>query len=278
MKRKKLIAISALAFTITLGGSAYLTGQAGAAAASTTSGTQASTAAHDNSDFGKGKDGARGGFFKLDQAGLASLLGLSEDDLKTAQQDGKSLAAIASEQDVDVQDVIDWVEAQLTSNLKQQLTDGKITQTQYDDQAADLAARAEDFVNNTFTGKDGQGMGGQHGGFAMMDQSGLASLLGLSEDDLKTAQQDGKSLAAIASEQGVDEQDVIDWTEAQLTSNLKQQLTDGKITQTQYDDQAANLATRAEDFVNNTHSGKGGPTDGRHQPADQTAAADSSSN
>ena len=98
---------------------------------------------------------------QLDHTAIAALLGLTADELKTAEHAGKSLAAIAGEQNVTVQSVIDLVTKQLTAALDKQLAAGTITQTEYDTKLAKVAAKATEIVNHTFSGKGG-GQGRNH--------------------------------------------------------------------------------------------------------------------
>ena len=98
---------------------------------------------------------------QLDNTAIAALLGLTADELETAEHAGKSLAAIAGEQNVKVQSVVDLVTKQLTAALDKQLAAGTITQTQYDIKQAKLAAKATEVVNRNFSGKD-RGQGRNH--------------------------------------------------------------------------------------------------------------------
>ncbi|MFF2908008.1 hypothetical protein [Paenibacillus sp. NPDC057934] len=254
--KKRLIAASVLALSVTLGGGTLLAGNV--LAASTVQTTPNPTSATKSPVNGtlKGKGfgwgGERVAHARLDNAAIATLLGITEKDLKTAEQAGKSLAVIAGEKGIAVQTVVDLVTKQLTTNLDKQLTDGKITQAEYDKQKDKLATKAGEIVNRTFTGK------GEHGNRAKLDNAAIATLLGITENDLKTAEQAGKSLAVIAGEKGVAVQTVVDLVSKQLTTNLDKQLTDGKITQAEYDKQKSNLATKAGEIVNRTFVNRGG--------------------
>ncbi|GGN98283.1 hypothetical protein [Saccharibacillus kuerlensis] len=272
---KKTIALSALALSLAAGGTAVA--HTYAASTDSTSTAEVSTAKPDYAGKGGKGFGHRGGM-KIDQAAVASLLGLTEDELKTEQQAGKSLAAIAGEKGVEVQKVVDLVASTLKASLDEKLSAGTITQAQYDERAAEIATRAEEFVNRTFdAARSGEAKGGKGG--MKIDQAAVASLLGLTEDELKTERQAGKSLAAIAGEKGVEVQKVVDLIASTLKASLDEKLSAGTITQAQYDERAAEIATRAEEFVNRTFDaarsgeGKGGKRgDGRRG----AAAADSS--
>ncbi|NUU60431.1 SHOCT domain-containing protein [Paenibacillus agri] len=254
--KKRLIAASVLALSVTLGGGTLLAGNVLAASTvqTTPNPTSATKGPVNGTLKGKGFEwgGERGAHARLDNAAIATLLGVTEKDLKTAEQAGKSLAVIAGEKGVAVQTVVDLVTKQLTTNLDKQLADGKITQAEYDKQKANLATKAGEIVNRTFTGK------GEHGKRVKLDNAAIATLLGVTEKDLKTAEQAGKSLAVIAGEKGVAVQTVVDLVSKQLTTNLDKKLADGKITQAEYDKQKANLATKAGEIVNHTFVNRGG--------------------
>ncbi|WP_172253653.1 SHOCT domain-containing protein [Saccharibacillus deserti] len=267
---KKTIALSALALSLTAGGTAavahtYAASSSNSASTSTSTSGKAAASAAKPERTGKADGGfGRHGGSKIDGAAVASLLGLTEDELKTQQQAGKSLAAIAEAQGVETQPLIDLIASQLKTSLDEQLAAGTITQAQYDERAAEVAAKAEKLTNRIFDassrGEGKNGFGG-HGG-SKIDGAAVASLLGLTEDELKTQQQAGKSLAAIAEAQGVETQPLIDLIASQLKTSLDERLAAGTITQAQYDERAAEIGARAEELTNRAfdgaRSGKGG--------------------
>lgn len=242
---KKLLAAGALALTMTLGGGAALAGQAYAAAAD----TQQSSASTDTS--AKGTMKKRGGAQKLDHAAIASLLGVTEEELRTAQREGKTLATLAGEKGIAVQSVIDLLAKQLTANLDAKLADGSLTQDQYSTEKAEVSAKAAELVNRVSGGKGGfGGRGGTH-----LDKEGIASLLGMTADNLKTGLRAGKSLATLADENGVSQQSVVDLVTSGLAAELDKRLANGKITQTEYDSRKAGLADQALEIVNGGRRG-----------------------
>lgn len=252
--KKSFIVASALALSVTLGGATFLSGNAQAATVAQSAVTQKAAVQGQAPGTGKGFEwrGFRGMHAKLDQAALAALLGVTETDLQTAEHSGKSLAVIAGEKGVAVQSVIDLVTKELTTALDKKLADGKLTQAQYDTKKAEISTRATDIVNRTFTGK------GEHGNRGNVDHKAIATLLGLTEAELKTSLHEGKSLAAIAGEKGVPVQSVIDLVTKEFTTALNKQLADGKITQAQYDKEKANLTAKVTEIVNRTHSNQDG--------------------
>ena len=77
----------------------------------------------------------------------ASALGLTPDALHAELESGKSIAQVAGEKGVDVQQVIDAIVAAESARIDQAVTDGHLTQAQADTKKADLAQRVADQVN-----------------------------------------------------------------------------------------------------------------------------------
>ena len=82
---------------------------------------------------------------------------------------------------------------------------------------------------------------------------------------------DGKSIADVAEEKGVDPQDIIDTYLAELGETLKQAVEDGKMTQNQADWMLEQATETAPDQLNNTWEGRfpcpGGKRPGRDAQA-----------
>lgn len=88
----------------------------------------------------------RGGHFgDLDAA--ASYLGLTEDQLRTQLQSGKTLADVAKAQGKSVDGLIDALVAATKKDLDEAVADGRLTQAQADQILADMKQRITDRVN-----------------------------------------------------------------------------------------------------------------------------------
>ncbi len=164
--------------------------------------------------------------------------------------------------------------------LKPLVDDGTITQDQADKViAAIVAARP--------VGGPGMGgpMGGGHRGFGGpggrvgFGLDVVATTLGLTADEVRTALESGQSLADLAVSKGKTAQDVIDAIVAEATTKLNTAVTDGKLTQAEADARLADITTHATEFVNSTPP-VGGPGFGRgfggpgHHGADNDADDD----
>jgi hypothetical protein len=178
---------------------------------------------------------------------------MTVDELRTALDDDTSIADVAAEKGVDKQTVIDAMVA--------------AAETRLDEAKAALPERIAAMVDGTMPadgpgGGHGGGPGGGPGGGRGGRGPGLsaaATALGVSEDDLRTALQDGKTIAAVAEEKGVEVQTVIDAMVAEAETHLAEEVESGRITQAQADERLAELETRITERVNST-----GPAGGRH--------------
>jgi hypothetical protein len=115
-------------------------------------------------------------------------------------------------------------------------------------------------------GKGFGGMGPGMHGFGMGDSlvSIAADKLGMKLTDLLTELQNGKSIADVAKEKGVDTQVIVDAYVAQAKETLDKAVADGNITQKQADYQLEQLQTRVTEQLNNTWQGFDGGRGGRH--------------
>lgn len=285
-KKHKKLAVTSLALAVAVFGSAVSVGSAFAATTKTTTAqTQAATSTATTSVKGDGQH--RGGGFRAgwNSAELAALLNLTEDELKTQLKAGKTLSDIAAAQGVDALKVQDLILSAMTAQLDSRLADGKITQAQYDEQKATLADRAANALTDAFSGKGGGqgghgGFGGGRGGFGgldLKDNADIASLLGLTTDELSTQLEAGKSLSDLAGEKGVAVDTVTAKVVSLLTAALDQRLSDGKITQTEYDAQKAKLADQATQIVSRTFTGHDGAHGKGGKARSGAAASDAAS-
>jgi hypothetical protein len=108
-----------------------------------------------------------------------------------------------------------------------------------------------------------RGMGKGFGGFGrgmFGPGNSLISIaadeLGMSLTDLLTELQDGKSIADVAAEKGVDTGAIVDAYLADLKENLDEAVAEGRITQKQADYQLELAQERAIDQLDNTRDGR----------------------
>ena len=97
--------------------------------------------------FGPGFGGHDRGHHLGDLDAAASYLGLTEDQLRTQLQSGKTLADVAKAQGRSVDGLIDALVADAKEHLDDAVADGRITKAQEDQILADLKQRITDRVN-----------------------------------------------------------------------------------------------------------------------------------
>jgi hypothetical protein len=182
---------------------------------------------------------------------IASYLGLTQDELRSQLESGKTLAQIATAQGKPVSGLKDVIYADAKSNLDQAVAAGKLTASQEQTMLADLKSHLDDIVNNT-------GPPGGKGVRVFGAPAAVASYLGLSETELRTQIESGKSLAQIATAQGKSVSGLKDVIYADAKSNLDQAVAAGKLTGSQEQTMLADLKSHLDDIVNNT-----GPPDGK---------------
>ena len=227
MQKKKLIGAAAFSLALAGGGVAgAMFGSplsSGAQETTTTNGDSGTTTAPD-----PGTPGARivrhGYGPKIDAA--ADAIGITVDQLRTELEAGKTIAAVAAEHNVSVDTVIDAMVKAATADLKEHITD---------------------LVNNGFP-KGGPGVRFHRFVERHEDFAKIAGVIGISEDDLKTAIQSGQSIAQIAQAHNVDPQKVIDALVAEGVPT----------------DRATNIVNHVGGFH---HRGPDGPNDEQPAPA-----------
>jgi hypothetical protein len=135
--------------------------------------------------------------------------------------------------------------ADRVAHLKQALaglvTNGTITQTQADKVASSLAAQAPPFR--------GPGRGGPGGRGGRVAPETVAGILGITVDQLRTAEVSGQNLTQIAATKGISKADLVSKLVAAAKTKLAAEVTGGRLTQAQSDQISNDLATRIGDMV-----------------------------
>lgn len=165
----------------------------------------------------------------------ATYIGISEADLRTQLQSGKSLADVAV------------ANGKTRDGLIAALTQAATTQI------ATLVDKQNPFP------KGGPGFGrGDHFGFGMDETTAASTYLGISEADLRTQLQSGKTLGQIAdATAGKSRDGLIQAIVADETAKIDAAQTAGRITADQGTTLKANLTQRVTTFVDATRPAKG---------------------
>lgn len=181
---------------------------------------------------GRGRMGgyANGGLADQDamHEAIAEALGISVEELETAQAEGTSLFALADELGADMTAVRDAMENVRQAAIDQAVADGLISE-----------GEAEQFRNGRGPWRQGPAgpFYGEGPGMNLVDadvmHAAIAEALGISVEELEAARAEGTTLFALAEELGVDMETVRAAMDAVHEDAINQALTDGVITEEQ---------------------------------------------
>lgn len=260
-RKRQLAPLAVLAAALIAAGSAYAAtklhrssaspGAAGALSATPISSNNGSTSHAD----GPGSGGRHGGGGD-ELTAAAGYLGVTEPNLLTSLQSGKTLAQVAgATSGKSVSGLIDALVAAEKTELAAAVTAGRITQAQADQVTPTLTARFTAYVNGTRPagGHDGPGFG-HHGGPGGGDElTAAAGYLGVTETALLTQLQAGKTLAQVAdATSGKSTAGLVAALVAAEKTELTTAVKAGTITQAQSDQIASTLTARFTALVNGT--------------------------
>jgi DNA-binding CsgD family transcriptional regulator len=198
-------------------------------------------------------------------AEAATALGMTEAELKTELQAGKSIADVAKAKNIDLDTVIAKLTAAFKAHLDEEVASGKHTQAEADAKLAEFSTRVTTMVNAPglpmHGGKGGHGPGGKGGhGPQKFATAQLATTLKLTEAELQTQLKSGKTMKQIADAQNVDIADVKTTLTSDFKAHLDEEVASGEHTQAEADAKLAEFKTRLDDMVNGVRpvGGKGG--------------------
>jgi hypothetical protein len=187
--------------------------------------------------FGPWAGGAIGDVAKA----VADYLGISQDTLMSDLQSGKTLEQIAEANGKTKDGVKQAIHDAAKTSLDQAVKDGKLTQTVENDVLSKLDANLDTLVTTSgplkfgFQGRERHGgfgfRFGFHGAAGVDVLSTAATYIGISESDLQTALQSGKSLAQVAQDHGKTKDGLKQAIHDATKTSLDQAVKDGKLTQ-----------------------------------------------
>lgn len=185
----------------------------------------------------------------------AKALGMSEAELVTELQAGKSIADVAKDKNVDIDTVINALYADLKAHIDSEVAAGKHTQAEADAKLAEAKTRITEMVNKAGVPmhKGGPGKGGHGGrehGAPRFASENLAKSLGLTLEELNTQLKSGKTLAQIAEAQNVSTSALKDALTSDFKAHLDEEVKSGKHTQTEADAKLAEFTARLDDMIN----------------------------
>jgi len=126
-------------------------------------------ASTDASDDATGSEcGGRGGKGGAGLSTVAEILGLTEDEVRAAIEDGSTLAELADANDSSADELIDALVTEFKGHLDEHVADGDLTEEEATTRLTEAVERITEFVNDTQEagpmGAGGHGGRGGHGG------------------------------------------------------------------------------------------------------------------
>lgn len=183
----------------------------------------------------------------------ADTIGITVGELHAELAAGKSIAQVATENNVDVDTVVDALVAHATERLDTLVAEGRITQAQADARLATVRNHITERVNQE--GLPQRGPGGPDQAMPAV----IADAIGITPAELHAELVAGKSIAQVAAEHNVDVDTVIDAMVAHITERLNTLVAEGRITQAQADARLATLRDHLTARVNREGLPQRGP-------------------
>ena len=178
-------------------------------------------------------------------AAVADVLGIDMDELRERLENSETIADIAAEQGVAIDDVVASLMGEAEVRLDSAVADERLTQAEADDKLVEIEDHITDLVNGEIEFR-AHGPGGVRGfGFGE-----ATDLLGLDGAELMDLLRDGATLADIAADQGVGLDDLADAITSPVEERLAEAVANGDLTQEEADEKLAEIAERTDDLIN----------------------------
>ncbi len=203
-------------------------------------------------------------------ATVSKVLGITETELKTELEAGKSISDVAKAKNIDLATVKAALLAEAKAHIDAEVAAGKHTAAEGATKLAEVTSRIDTMLTTAgLPARGPQGMGGHKGkgGPGKFMSEAVANVLKLTTTELKTQLQSGKSLADVAKTQSVDIADVKTVLTSDFTAHLAEEVTSGKHTQAEADAKLAEFKTNLDTMVNRVGPAGGMKGEGRgHGP------------
>jgi hypothetical protein len=211
----------------------------------------AAVAAGPGGQGGRGRGGAR-----VAGQTAAATIGISPEELRSQVRAGKTVAQVSTERGVDPANVVNAIVVALTQQIDQKAAAGAV-----DGNRAELAKQKLPDVANRFVNETKQ----RRGHRVLKDAvQAAANEIGVSENDLKQARKDGKSIAQLAKEHDKSVDDVVNAVVKAATSAIDQAVKDGKLDSKKADEIKQKLPDRVKQLVNREPRRGSSATPGTH--------------
>jgi len=243
---------------------------------------RSSDGAKDGADGRHGRGKGKGGKMGSPET-LATALGVDTETLRSEFAAGKSIADIAAEQGIAIDTVVAALVADLEEHLNEHVADGSLTE----DEAAEKLASAEDRISekvNEVPPTRDRNSGPRRGGQL---SAAVLEMLGIDGPALREALSEGKSVADIAEENGVEIGDMVGELLHERSVHLAEHVADGSLTEDEAAEKLEAMEAKITELLNTVpEAGEGlrGPKHdgdghgefhrGHHDHADDDAVAE----
>ena len=199
-------------------------------------------------------------------ATVSKVLGITETELKTELEAGKSVSDVAKAKNIDLATVKAALLVEAKAHIDAEVAAGKLTAAEGVTKLAEVTSRIDTMLTTAgLPARGPQGMGGHKGkgGPGKFMSATLATTLKLTQEELKTQLQSGKSIADVAKAQSVDIADVKTVLTSDFTAHLAEEVTSGEHTQAEADAKLAEFKTNLDTMVNRVGPAGGMKGEGR---------------
>ena len=202
-------------------------------------------------------------------ATVSKALGVTEAELKTELEAGKSVSDVAKAKNIDLATVKAALLAEAKAHVDAAVAAGKHTAAEGVAKLAEVTSRIDTMLTTAgLPARGSRGMGGMSGhkgkgGPGKFMSATLATTLKLTQEELKTQLHSGKSLADVAKAQSVDIADVKTALTSDFSAHLAEEVTSGKHTQAEADAKLAEFKTNLDTMVNRVGRAGGMKGEGR---------------
>jgi hypothetical protein len=199
-------------------------------------------------------------------ATVSKALGITEAELKTELEAGKSVSDVATAKNIDLATVKAALVAEVKAHVDAAVAAGKHTAAEGATKLAEMTSRLDTMLTTAgLPARGPQGMGGHKGkgGPGKFMSATLATTLKLTQEELKTQLHSGKSLADVAKTQSVDIADVKTALTSDFSAHLAEEVTSGEHTQAEADAKLAEFKTNLDTMVNRVGPAGGMKGEGR---------------
>ena len=202
-------------------------------------------------------------------AAASKVLGITEAELKTELEAGKSVADVAKAKNIDLATVKTALLAEAKAHIDAEVAAGKHTAAEGAAKLAEMTSRIDTMLTTAGLpargphGEGGKGGHGGKGGPGKFMTATLATTLKLTQEELKTQLHSGKSLADVAKAQSVDIADVKATLTSDFSAHLAEEVTSGEHTQAEADAKIAEFKTNLDTMVNRVGPAGGMKGEGR---------------